>query len=565
MNRADYPLPVWPDAQTTQARATSIGPVDGRVSFVDSAAGVGLQFDYFNGTTATTGLEHMLQSTGGGVAVVDYDLDGWPDLYFAQSGPWEERHEPRYRDCLFRNLGNGTFADVTQEAGLGDRLFSQGVAVGDYNSDGFPDLYLANIGPNRLYENNGDGTFRDATPQAGVSGDEWTVSCAIVDLNGDAMPEIYTVSYLILQEVLERMCKKKGRPMGCAPSMFTAEQDRLYQNLGDGRFRDVTDECGIKVPDGKGLGVVAADFEGTGRVNVFVGNDTTANLYFVNETAEPGGRLSFVESGILCGVALDETGNAQSCMGIANGDVNNDGLLDLFITNFYNDSNTLYVQIPDNLFVDETRVASLREPSYYMLGFGTQMLDGELDGLPDIFVTNGHVDRTFATGAPDLMPPQYYRNADGKKFVELSSRSLGEYFQHEYLGRSVVVLDWNRDGREDLCVSHLDAPAALLTNRTQDAGHHLVLKLQGVTSNRDAIGAIVRVSSGKQSWTRQLIAGHGYLASNQRQLVFGLGSAERVDRVSIRWPSGREQSFEELQVDQDYLLVEGTSEPFLTK
>ena len=442
----------------------------------------------------------MLQSTGGGIGVIDYDLDGWPDLYFVQSGPWEDRDKPSpYVARLFRNLGSGRFEDTTERAGLGDRMFGQGVAVGDYNSDGFPDLYLTNVGPNRLYENNGDGTFRDVTRQAGVAGDEWSVSGAMVDLNGDAMPEIYSVSYLILQQVLERMCKKGERPMGCAPSMFTAEQDRLYQNLGDGRFRDVTDECGIKVPDGKGLGVVAADFDGTGRINIFVGNDTTANFYFVNETAGPESPLRFVENGILCGVAFDEGGVAQSCMGIAHGDINNDGLLDLFVTNFYNDSNTLYVQGAGNLFEDRTRLAALREPSYWMLGFGTQMLDAERKGQPDIFITNGHVDRTFATGAPDLMPPQYFHN-DGKgRFAELSGRSLGEYFQHEYLGRSVVVLDWNRDGKEDLCISHLDAPVALLTNQTPDTGHYLTVKLHGVASNRDAVGAMLTVSAGGQS------------------------------------------------------------------
>ncbi len=563
MDLSEYPLPVWPEAEIAGSRASHGAPVDGNVRFVDLAAEAGIDFDYYNGTTATTGLEHMLQSTGGGVAVIDYDLDGWPDLYFAQSGPWEEREQPsRYVDRLFRNLGNGRFEDTTEHAGLGDNMFSQGVAAGDYNSDGFPDLYLTNIGPNRLYENNGDGTFRDVTAQAGVAGDEWSVSCAMADMNSDGLPEIYSVSYLILQEVLDRMCKKADRPMGCAPSMFTAEQDRLFQNLGDGRFRDVTEECGINVPDGKGLGVVAADFEGTGRINVFVGNDTTANLYFVNETAGPGSPLRFAENGILCGAAFDESGVAQSCMGIAQGDVNNDGLLDLFVTNFYNDSNTLYTQIPGHLFVDQTRSAGLREPSYYMLGFGTQMLDAELKGVPDIFITNGHVDRTFATGAPDLMPPQYFHNEGNGRFVELSARSLGDYFQHEYLGRAVVVLDWNRDGKQDLCISHLDAPTALLSNQTPDTGHYLTVKLYGVASNRDAVGATVTVSAGEQSWTRHMLAGHGYLASNQRDLSFGLGSVESVDSLSVRWPSGRQQRFQSLAVDREIVLVEGTEHVF---
>ena len=561
LDPADYPLPVWPDAGSAHGSASSNATVSGNVTFVNSATDAGVQFDYYNGTTATSGLEHMLQSTGAGVAVIDYDADGWPDLYFAQSGPWEERDKPRYRNRMFRNLGDGTFEDVTEQTGLGDGSFSQGVAVGDFNSDGLPDLYLGNIGPNRLYANNGDGTFRDVTQQAGASGDEWTVSCAIVDLNGDAMPEIYTVSYLVLKEVMERMCKYEGMPMGCAPSMFTAEQDRLYHNLGDGRFRDVTVESGIQAPDGKGLGVVAADFEGNGRINIFVSNDTTANPYYVNETAKAGAPLKFTESGIMCGVAFDETGQAQSCMGIASGDVNNDGRLDLFVTNFYNDSNTLYQQLPGNLFVDDTRSARLRQSSINMLGFGTQMLDGDLDGHRDIVITNGHVDRTFATGAPDLMPPKYYRNLGNGRFADIPCESLGGYFQHEYLGRSLVILDWNRDGREDFCVSHLDAPAALLTNQAPEPGHHLVVKLHGVVSNRDAVGAIVTVTSGETSWTRQMIAGHGYLASNHRQLVFGLGTAEQIDHLTIRWPSGLQEDFIDLPVDVELVFVEGSGDP----
>ncbi len=558
LNRADYPLPDWSAGRAAAAEHTSRGPVSGNVRFDDQAAQVGLQFDYFNGTTVDTGLEHMLQSTGGGVAVIDYDQDSWPDLYFSQSGPWTERGQSsEYRDRLFRNLGNGRFEDVTDQAGLGDGSFGQGIAVGDYNSDGFPDLYVGNIGPNRLYANNGDGTFRDVTAEAGVGGDVWTVSSAIVDLNGDAHPEIYAVSYLILQEVLDRMCQNDGRPMGCSPSIFTAEQDRLYHNLGNGRFRDVTERCGIEVPDGKGLGVVAANFEKDGRVHLFVGNDTTANFHFVNQTKQPGGPLQFEEQSLYTGLGLDATGSSQSCMGIAVGDVDNNGLLDMFVTNFYGDSNTLYAQVPGLIFNDHTRSYALREPGFNMLGFGTQMLDSELDGWPDILVANGHVDRTISTGVPDLMPPQYYRNDGNGKFTELSGQSLGGYFQGEYLGRSVVVLDWNKDGCPDVCISHLDAPVALLTNQTEDVGHFVAIKLCGVDSNRDAIGAVLTLKADGQTWTRQIVGGDGYLASNQRYALFGLGDTTAIEELRIDWPSGREQSFRKLDCDLWLTIVEG--------
>jgi tetratricopeptide (TPR) repeat protein len=560
-----YPLPVWPEAAGGGAETESRGPVDGTVRFVDAAAQAGLVFQYFNGTTATTGLDHIIQTLGGGVGVIDYDADGWPDLYFAQGGLWHERGERNpYRDRLFRNLGNGRFVDVTEQAGLGDGEYSTGVAVGDFNGDGFSDLLVANVGRNRLYENMGDGTFRDVTDQAGVGGDgRWSTSCAIVDLNGDGLPEIYVVRYLALEEALARKCGEKGHPMGCAPTLFQAEQDRLYLNLGDGRFRDVTEECGIQVPDGKGLGLVAADFDGSGRINIFVGNDTTPDFYFVNQTEGPGKPLRFVERGLEFGLAVNEAGQSQASMGIAAGDTNGDGLLDLFVGTFYHDSNTLFLQTPEHTFVDESRRANLREPTFNILTFGAQFLDGELDGWPDLIQTNGHVDRSYDPGVPDLMPPQYFKNLGNGKFGELSGRSLGPYFQKQYLGRTIAVLDWNRDGKEDAVVSHLDAPAALLTNRTQDTGHYLAVRLCGRVSSRDAIGATVVLSVGDRTWTRQVIGGNGYLASNERKIIFGLGRAERIDRLHIRWPSGMKQAFENLPADRELTIVEGTEQPFV--
>ncbi|WP_068132551.1 FG-GAP-like repeat-containing protein [Roseimaritima ulvae] len=559
LDASKFPLPDW---QAEEVKPLPQAPTGERipqvVRFDDEAAAVGIDFRYYNGTTETTGLVHILQATGGGIAVVDFDQDNWPDLYFIQSGEYPiEEGQTQYLNRLYRNLGNGRFADVTATSGLGDSGYGQGVAVGDFNSDGFPDIYIANCGPNRLYENRGDGSFVEVPDAAGAGGDHWTTSCAIADLDGDALPEIYAANYALKDEVLKLKCKHEGKPRTCAPTLLTAEQDHLYRNLGNGRFANVTDGSGVVAADGKGLGVVIADFGNRGRPDIFVGNDTTANFFFRNQASGPEQPLRFREQAIVSGVGFDEVGNLQACMGVAAGDANADGLLDLFITNFWAESNILYQQQPGRLFADQTRSANLRDSGFHMLGFGTQFIDGELDGWPDLIIANGHIDRTFAHGNPDRMPPQYLRNTGAAQYTELPANELGDYFEGRYFGRALATVDWNRDGREDVCISHLDAPAALLTNRTEDAGNYLAVQLRGVQSNRDAIGTVVTLDVGQRSWMRQMVGGGGYLVSNQRQLLFGLGEADQVDRMTIRWPSGQVQTFENLRCNQQCLVVEG--------
>ncbi|MFP6763164.1 MAG: FG-GAP-like repeat-containing protein, partial [Planctomycetaceae bacterium] len=394
---SDYPLPTWTARATDRQLPPDAAATEHTLQFSDIAAASGLKFQYHNGTTASTGLEHMLQSTGGGIGVFDYDNDHWPDLLFAQSGEWPpQTGQRRYLDRLFRNSGTGLAEDVTDVAYVGDAEYSQGVTCGDFNDDGFTDLFVCNAGSNCLYENNGDGTFTDVTAAAGVTDSCWTLSAVFADLDGDGYPDLYVVNYLVLGEVVEEVCKRNGHLMGCAPTMFTSEQDQVYLNNGDGTFRNTTRESGIIVPHGKGLGVVAADFNGSGTIDLFVGNDTTANLFFINES-QPG-TVRLREAAAASGLAFDEGGNAQSCMGIASGDVDGDTLPDLFVTNFYGDSNTIYRQSDAGLFQDATRDSNLRDAGYNMLGFGAQFFDADLDGWLDLVVTNGHVDRTFVTG-----------------------------------------------------------------------------------------------------------------------------------------------------------------------
>ena len=550
----DWPLPDW--SNTRAGTFSGQLPVsESWITFVENASETGLKFQYHNGSLQPKGLEHIFETTGGGVAVLDIDADRWPDLWLAQGNSvWSTEESEEITDAVFRNIDGVRFQNVTNSSSVRETGFSQGVAVGDINSDGFADVYVGNVGSNCLMINNGDGTFTDVTEATGVGGDEWTMSPAIVDLNQDGFPEIYSLSYLNRDEVLARRCRKNGKPLTCAPTMFSAEQDRLYQNSGDGQFNEVTQSCGIVRPAGNGLGLVAADFDHSGRISLFIGNDTTNNFFFRNET-QPGGPLKFTEEALLLGLACDGLGKAQATMGIAADDCNGDGELDLFITNFYGDPNTLFQSEAAGIWSDQTRSAKLFDSSVEQLGFGCQFLDADLDGWPDLIITNGHVDRSDATNEPDEMSPQFYRNHSGR-FEEVKASSIGDFFAGKYLGRALSKLDWNRDGRTDCCISHLFTPTALLTNTTSQSGHFLRVRPIGVDVDRDAVGTEVTVEAGGRSWTKQITLGHGYESVNEHLLTFGLGDAAVVDRMQVRWTSGESMVLDNLPANTEITVIQ---------
>ncbi|MBS0207161.1 MAG: VCBS repeat-containing protein [Planctomycetes bacterium] len=556
---ARYPLPDWNRRAKSLSPSDSSNAVASRVTFTNEADRTGLKFTYQNGATSGDS-ESMFEFDGGGVAVLDFDRDQWPDIYLTQGGTLPPEAAPRTSgDCLYRNIEASHFVDVTAQAGLGDTAFSQGVSVGDFNSDGFPDVYIANIGPNTFYRNNGDGTFDEVSRLGGTAGDEWTSSCVLADVNGDALPDLYVVNYLAGDELRTHRCNRNS-PQRCHPSMYGAAQDRLYLNLGDGRFEDMTSRAGIADDDGRGLGVIAADFDSSRRISLFVGNDMSRNFLFANQTPSRGATPLFTEQGLLRGVAVDSRGIPKAAMGIAAGDANGDGLLDLFVTNFHRESNNLYLQQSDHTFWDATREANLSESGFHMLGWGTQFMDGELDGFPDLILTNGHVHKPSDSAVPYQMPPQYFRNKGNCRFEELRGETLGAFFQGKYLGRALARLDWNRDGLEEACICHLDSPTALLLNGTSEHGHFLAVDLVGTRSDRDAIGTIVEIVADGRQWTRQLTGGDGYQACNQRSLVFGLGAAQHITQLQVHWPTGQTQTFTNLPVDCEIILIEGRSD-----
>jgi hypothetical protein len=552
---AAFPLPSGALVRTPSLpESPALAQAD--VSFDEVSDKLGVHFQYVNSDDQAKPGTPIYHQLGGGIGSIDFDRDGWPDLYLSQGAKWPLAEENRdLVDKLFHSDRGEKFVDVTEQAGLGDTRYSQGLAVGDVNNDGFPDLYVANIGGNRLYFNQGDGTFREVAGEFSTRQD-WTTSCVIADISGDGNPDLFDVNYLDGREPFDLVCRG-GK--SCTPDHFLGQQDQLYVSQGDGAFRRATDP-GLVVPGGKGLGAVVADFDGSGRLSVFVANDTTANNFFVPLTPRGAESLRLEDQGLLSGLAFDRDGLAQACMGIGLDDADGDGRLDLFITNFYNESNTLYRQLGVNLFVDDTRDANLRTPSLMKLGFGTQFLDADLDGNPDLVVTNGHVDDYRDTGAAYKMPPQLYRNVGRGRFEELPAKSLGPFFQGEYLGRSLAKMDFNRDGRPDFAVIHLDAPLALLANSTPTDHHYLTLHLAGVNCERDAVGATVKIETDAGAWTKQLTAGDGYQASNQRVIHAGLGTVSAVRRLTIRWPHGAEQVFADVPADREWLAVEGRTE-----
>jgi tetratricopeptide (TPR) repeat protein len=566
-NTLDYSvLPLFEtiDLETATGTADSYHDTTDRFAFRDRSASAGIAFRYFNGSTdVTNGTRHMYEVMGGGVAVLDLNEDDLPDLYFAQGTSWPARESNhKFLDRLYLNTGAGRFVDVTEVCGVAENRFSQGVTVGDFDSDGFADIMVANIGQNRLYRNNGDGTYRDISGEIGFDRSDWTTSCAIADLSGDANPELYAVNYLQGSDLFTRACGPHDDRV-CLPQHFSAATDRLFLNGGNESFRDITVSSGCDVADGKGLGVVIGAFGDSSALNVFVANDTVANYYFKNQGDTENGIPKFHEIGIVSGLSLSGTGSVQACMGVAAGDADGDGATDLFVTNFHGEPNTLYRQLQGGIFEDVSLRGRLRQPSLKKLGFGTQFLDADLDGQLDLVVANGHIDNFSQDGRTEYrMQPQFFANQGQAEFREVYPQTLGPYFDRKVLGRSLARLDWNADGLEDFVVTHLDAEVALLENTTQDIGNYVVLKLRGVQSSRDAIGTVVQVETDNLRLTRQLTAGDGFQASNQRVLTFGLGKDEFIRKMTVNWPSGRSDQFSMVRANTRWIIIEGRQSLF---
>ena len=548
--------------------AESAPAADLRLRMEDEAANRGVTFLYDHGPS-TQGPK-ISEFTGGGVAVLDYDQDGWPDLYWTQGGRGPGNPQASVASDQFLRNQSGQFNDCTAASGLQETAFGQGVSVGDFDNDGFEDLLIGNIGASRLLLNQGDGTFRDASSEAGFVSNGWASSVLLADLNGDSVCDLYVVRYLQGAQLFQRVCPDgQGQPHSCLPQLFDAAADQLWLGNGDGTLQDVSSTAGILQPDGKGLGIVAVAMSDDQRLSLFIANDTTPNFWFRPQMDGPAATTTrtskppsdrWQDEAFGAGLAFSAEGRAQACMGVACGDAEGDALLDLLVTNYYDEPNAFYRQQPGGIFVDETRQVGLYDPSYKMLGFGTQFLDADNDGDLDLSVANGHVDDFRSAGTPYAMRPQLFVNQQGH-FRELPGTTVGSYFEREHLGRGMSRSDFDRDGKEDLLISQLQEQAACVHNLTESPHHFVGLNLKGTTVSRDAIGATLTIRCGTRTITRQITAGDGYFASNDRWLIVGLGSATSVDELTIHWLNGERQTHTRLEADRFWRVIEQRSEP----
>ena len=520
-----------------------------RLRFTDIASEAGVNFVYRNGEK---GQSLMVESTGGGVGALDFDCDGHSDLIFSQGGV---PGVPSVLDTpvLYRNVSHSKFVDSSIPSGLEHIGYGQGVAIGDFNSDGFPDVYITCVGANALWENKGDGTFTNVTLSsrtAGVSNSKslWSSSAAFADLTGDGLLDLYVCQYVDYDPLNPLRCRNaKGENRICHPREVEPLPDLCFVNQGDGTFLEEAAKMGLVGKGNKALGVAIADFTGDGKVDVYVANDTTANFLFVNL-----GDSRFEERALQLGCAVSGDGLFQASMGLAIGDYDNNRYLDIYSTHYYDESNTLYRNLGSAGFQDVTSRLGLHIPTLHLLAFGTVMHDFDLDSHQDLFVVNGHVEN-YVGNPIHKMPAQLFQ-FEGARWIERSNES-GEFFASEHVGRGVASLDIDEDGDFDLAVVHQNSNAALLRNDSQ-TGHWLKLRLIGRDSPRDGYGCRAVVTAGNTSLYQERFSGGSYASSCETSLVFGLGTYDGRCQLELQWPSGKTSSLTNIAIDQELVLVE---------
>jgi hypothetical protein len=531
------------------------------VFFKDEAAKAGLVAKNVFGGVDTK--KYIIETTGTGVAVFDYDNDGWPDIFIVNGTKLDSTPgSGAPTSHLYHNNHDGTFTDVTVKAGVMHSGWGQGVCVGDYDNDGFEDFYVTYYGKNVLYHNNGNGTFTDVSEKAGVAGTgaAWGSGCAFLDYDRDGKVDLFVATYVDFDVKTapkpgERAdCLWKGVPVMCGPRGLPWSPNILYHNRGDGTFEDVTEKAHIDKTNGHyALSASPFDYDDDGWPDIFVACDSTPSILYHNN--KDG---TFTDTAVSAGAAFNEDGKEQAGMGSTIGDYNGDGHLDIFKTNFSDDTSTLYRNNGNGTFDDTTFAAGLGLHTQY-LGWGTMFFDAENSGWPDLILVNGHVypevDKQHL-GSNYEEPRIFYHNNGNGTFSEISP-SAGPGIITPSSSRGLAIGDFWNDGKLSAVVSNMNAPPSLLINQVKNGNHWVAIKTEGVKSNRDGLGARIRVKAGARILVDEVRSGSSYISNNDRRVHFGLGSVTQIDWIEIRWPSGLTEMFEKLGVDRVLALKEG--------
>ena len=531
---------------------TSIIPInadESAIRFSDQTQAANIHFTHINGASQH---RYLPETMGAGCLFFDYDNDGYLDIFLVNSGKScaissKPRTQTAEMNVLYRNNGDGTFTDVTAQSGFEKNLgYGMGCVSADYDNDGDADLYLTNYGSNQLYRNNGDGTFTDVTAKAGVGDRRWSVSASFGDYNLDGYLDLYVVNYLDYHIETAHPCILEGVHIYCGPHDYPGAQDTLYRNNGDGTFTDVTEKSGVG-NNCKGMGVLFTDYNNDGKPDIFVANDAVEDFLYHNN-----GDGTFTDAAVSAGIAYNSEGRATASMGIANGDYDNDGLLDLFITNFSLEVNSLFHNDGNGFYSMTTFETGLAEPSFSQLGFGTHFLDADNNGTLDLFVANGHVWDNVAKITPSLsykQKCQFFTNTGEGIFRNISEK-VGVFFTQPVVARGTAIGDYDNDGDIDILISCSNDRPILLRNDTQIRDNWLKIELIGTKSNRDGIGSKVIVRAGDLAQIKEVTCGGSYASGSELSLLFGLSTYSDVLSIEVKWTSGHIQRLENISINQ---------------
>jgi enediyne biosynthesis protein E4 len=536
--------------------STPVSPAG--ATFRDVTQQAGIHFAHNNGAF---GKKFLPETLGPGVAFIDYDNDGWPDIFLVNGTDWPGHTSKHSTPKLYRNGHDGTFTDVTHKAGLDTvEMFGMGVAVGDFDNDGYDDLFVTAYGQSRLFHNNGNGTFTDVTQKAGLGGvQEFSTGAAWVDYDKDGRLDLVVANYVQWSPETDLYCTLDGKSKSyCTPESYKGTSVRLWHNRGDGTFEDVTKKAGLGDPTSKTLGIAVLDYDGDGWPDLLLSNDTQPNKLYRNN-----GNGTFTEKAVLAGVAFSEDGVARAGMGVDTADYDRSGHPSLLITNFANQMLSLYHNEGTGLFVDEAPQSEIGRASLLTLGFGCFFFDYDLDGWPDVFVANGHIDpdiQRVQANVKYAMPPHLFRNVGKGKFEEVT-KSMGAAFSAPRVARGAAYADTYNDGRLDVLMATNGGPTVLFRNEASGvaANHSLRVKLIGAKSNRDGIGATVRVTASGETQTQMMRSGSSYLSASELVLTFGLAQHEKAESVEILWPSGHIDRLADVAAGQTIVATEGKS------